>query len=125
MKGSASKWKDASFGSEKETFLTRFGGDWGGFRERSSKEQRESVGEDTRVSGVQARELTDPEGEWQLEPREEPAEPGRNFRSTESSAALMSAEARSKCVRACWRRLDRRAAVEGSGRAQISNEVAA
>jgi hypothetical protein len=68
----------------------------------------------------------DPEGEWQVdETREELAEYGLNFLSTDSSAALMSVAARSKCVRACSRRLARSAEVEGRGRAQISIEVAA
>jgi hypothetical protein len=112
-------------GREKDTFLVRFGGDWGDLTGNSSKEQTELVGEDTRVSGVQARELTDPEGEWQLEARDELTEPGRNLLRTDSSAALTRAEAWSKWVRACCSRLVRRADVEGSGRAQISIEVAA
>jgi hypothetical protein len=120
-------WRGAtSLGREKETFLTRLGEDGGGFLgEKPSKEQTESVGEETRVSGVPARELMELDGEWQLDPRDEVAEPGRNFRSTESSAALMRAEALSKWVRACCRRLARRGEAEGSGRAQISIEVAA
>jgi hypothetical protein len=125
MMGSAGMWMDASLGREKETFLTRFGDDTGDLAEKASKEQTESVGEDKLVSGVQARELTDPEGEWQLEPRDEPTDPGRNFLRTDSSASLMRADARSKCVRACCKRVARRGEVDGSGRAQISTEVAA
>jgi hypothetical protein len=62
MKGSAEMLKDSSLGREKDTFLTRFGGG-GDFGERLSKEQVESVGDDRLMSGVHARELTDPEGE--------------------------------------------------------------
>lgn len=124
MKGSAEMWKDSSLGREKDTFLTRFvgGGDFG---ERLSKEQTESVGDDRLRSGVHARELTDPDGEWQLEARDELTEPGRIFLRTDSSAELMSEAAWSKWVRACCSRLVRNAEVEGRGRAQISIEVAA
>lgn len=93
----------------------------------SSHEQIDSVGDETCVSGVHARdELTELDGEWQLdEARDDMAEPERAFLMMDSSAELMSEEARSKCVRACCRRVVRRAEVEGRARAQISMDVAA
>lgn len=82
------------------------------------------MGEDSRVSGVAARELIDPAGEWQLEP-EELTEPVRVLVTMESSAVSISEAARSKCVRACWSKLVRDGEIGGNVRAQSSIEVAA
>lgn len=62
---------------------------------KSSKEHTEFVGEERRVSGVAARELIDPAGEWQLELLEL-TEPFRVLVTTESSAMSISVAARSK-----------------------------
>jgi len=118
----------SSCGSEKDTFFTRFllgpvvcGAVLLG---KSSNEQTEFVGEDRRVSGVAARELMDPAGEWQLEPLEL-TDSVRALVIIESSAASIKAAARSKCVRACCRRLMRDGEMGGKVRAQSSIEVAA
>lgn len=78
---------------EKDTFFTRFTG-------CDSKENEAAVGVDICVSGVHARELTDSEGEWQLEPHEL-TDNGRIFLTTDSSAAATRAAAFEKCFWAC------------------------
>ncbi len=87
-------------GREKETFFTRFG--FWVLDARSSNEQTELVGD---VSTVQVLELTDSEGEWQLDDLEDMIEYVRFLLTTDASAAWISSEAWSKCVRAWFRRL--------------------
>lgn len=86
----------SSLGREKETFLTRLGEI--SLLQLSSQDETDSVG----VSGVQARELLmELDGEWQLEPRDDMDELDRTLLTTDSSAALMRADARLKWLRAC------------------------
>ena len=63
---------------------------------KSSNEKTEVVGVDG--SGVHARELTDSEGEWQLEPHDEVKDTGRAPFTTDCSAAVMREVALSKCA---------------------------
>jgi len=71
--------------------LTRFGAgcEDGDFAVRSSREQTESVGDDRLLSAVHVRELTDPDGEWQLE-CVELAEPDLVLVAIDSSADRVS-----------------------------------
>jgi hypothetical protein len=86
----------------------------------SSNEQTEFVGEDSRVSGVAARER-----QLELELMDELTEPVRVLVTIETSAVSISAAARSKCVLACWSKLFRDGEIGGRVLAQSSMEVAA